>query len=349
MIQIEKTKMTGKALLKMKDGRLIAYKKGYLVIYENELETKHILLPIPLWKRIACKIRLLERLLHTDIRWAIDINDQDEILFLYANNIYKANLKTGDMVIDFCGFKGQPFSVTRTNNRVLFGDYGKNNIREPVKIYERKCGKWKTVYTFPAKTVRHIHNIIPAGDCFYILTGDEDQESGVWKADKDFNVVEALMKGKQKYRCCQMLIQTDHSGYYLTDAPSESNYCYSFDNNIIKVMDGIPGTCIYGVSAFGGLLFSTTVEADAHAKNAFEYWLTNKPGIGIQDNKTYVMLLKDERIIKIACFEHDKKPLRLFQYATVYFAFGNDDMIYYCTPYSVKKYDNIIHKIEYFE
>ncbi len=344
MIKVEQTKMVGKPLLQMNNGFLIAYYKGQLILYKNELSIMHISLPMPLWKRIACKIRLFERALHTDVRWAIDISPC-EILFLFQNVVYKMNLNSGMLDKDFSGFRGQPFSSAHVGDRVLMGDYGTNDTREAVNIYERENGTWQTIYTFPSNTVRHVHNIIPHKDKIYILTGDEDKESGIWVADNDFHSITPLLVGKQQYRCCQLLIN-NQTGWYLTDAPSESNWLYHFSENGIKPICEIPGTVIYGTQYNDCLVFSTTVEPESHAKNRFVYWTTTKPGSGIKSNEVKVYLLKEGALYEIASFRHDGMPLRLFQYASVYFCNIINSRGYFAAA-SVKHYDNVIMRYEF--
>ncbi len=343
MLTISKTNMTGKALLCLNNGELIVYKKGKIIIYRDENIVKTINLPTSLLKKTLCKLRIIDRLLHADIRWAVEINTQ-KILFLFQNAIYLADIQTGVIKKEFSGFRGQPFSVTRDNKRILIGDYGTNDDRKKVNIYERKDGKWEVVYSFPEHSIRHIHNIVKSTEGFYILTGDEDSESGIWFADNRFTIVKPILIGSQQYRCCQMF-EEKGTVLYLTDAPSESNHIYTHINENTNEISKIPGTCIYGINAFGGLLFSTTVEAEAHAKNKWSYWLSQKPGAGINGIDTHIMFLKDKKCTDLICFEHDRKPLRLFQYATVYFANGNDKNAVYCTPLSVKKHDNRIFRI----
>ncbi len=345
MIKVEKTKMSGKALLQMNDGRLIAYHKGQIVVYKREIPIMRVSLPMPIWKRYACKIRLLERAFHTDVRWAVDISNY-EILFLFQNEVYKINLKKGSMEKDFSGFRGQPFSVIRIGDRVLMGDYGTNNAREPVNIYERREGKWRIAYTFPSGTIRHIHNIVPINNHFYVLTGDEDNESGIWESNNEITCMEPLFFGKQQYRCCQLLANIENKGWFLTDAPSESNWLYCFSGKEVKSVCEIPGTVIYGTQYNDSLVFSTTVEPEAHAKNGLDYWLTTKPGSGVQGNEVKVYLLKNGKLQEICSFEHDGMPLRLFQYASVYFSNiinGNG----YMAATSVKHYDNVIMRLEF--
>ncbi len=345
MIKVEKTKMHGKALLQMDDERLIAYYKGQIVVYKRELTVMRISLPMPKWKRYACKIRMLERAFHTDIRWAVNISSY-EILFLFQSAIYKINLKTGSMEKDFSGFRGQPFSAVSIGERILMGDYGTNNAREPVNIFERREGTWRIVYTFPSGTIRHIHNIIPNNNRFYVLTGDEDSESGVWETNNEITCMEPLLLGKQQYRCCQLLVDKDKTGWFLTDAPSESNWLYRFSHEEVKPVCEIPGSVIYGTRYNDSLVFSTTIEPEAHAKNRLDYWLTTKAGTGIKGNEVKVYLLKDGNLQEIGSFEHDGMPLRLFQYASVFFS----NIINgrgYMTATSVKHYDNVIMRFEF--
>ena len=342
-ITIRETNYLGKALLLMKDNRLIIYSKGQLAVCKNEKVYKKLSLPAPLWKRAACKFRLFERVLHNDVRWAIELST-DEILFLYQGSVYRANLENERIEEDFTGFRGQPFSVIQVGNRIIFGDYGTNDRREEVKIYERIDGIWHVLYTFPAGTVRHVHNIIPNNDFFYILTGDEDRESGIWKANSDFSMVRPVFVGKQQYRCCLLLPTDEESGWYATDAPSETNSLYHYSGSVITELCKLPGTVIYGAQFEGGLIFSTTVEPEAHANNIFDYWFSRKPGAGILERNTKVFVLKEGKLTEVAQFEHDGKPLRLFQYATVHFSNERDGVIYF-TPVNVKKVDNQIWKL----
>lgn len=344
MIKVEKTLMSGKAMLLLQDGCLVSYKKNSLIVYKNEKVVQRIQLPTPGWKRIICKCRIVERALHIDARWAIELPDH-KILVHYLDAIYKVNLFSGAIEVEFDKFRGHPFSVTKIEDKVFFGDYGGNNEREAVNIYVREYDKWRIAYTFPAGTIRHIHNIIVSQDkkSLYILTGDENNESGIWKSDLSFNSVEPLFIGNQQYRCCQLLSEENEYLYYITDAPSEQNYVYKVVGEKVQEICTIPGTGIYGTTMKKGMLFSTTVEPEAHGRNKLDYWFSNQPGKGITDNKTHVFYLNDGCLQEVVSYEHDRKPLRLFQYATVYFTNEVDDHGY-LTPVCVKKDDYTIFR-----
>lgn len=334
---IKETSYRGKALLQLCDGRIIAYYKGNILIYADHQSQIAIQLPLSVIKKCLCKWRMTERMLHMDVRWAVEA-DSEHILILFESGVFCVNLSNGQMQKEQCSFRGKPFSVCQYKDMLLFGDYGLNQDRLPVNIYCRDSdGCWKTKYTFTAGTVRHVHNIIASGDRIYILTGDEDSESGIWYTDDEFLTVKPYLKGNQQYRCCQLL-PTPEGLFFATDAPSEPNWLYFAAGRNVRQMDEIDGTCIYGTKDADYLVFSTTVEADAHARNILDYWLTNKPGKGIKNTNCSVYVLHDGLLKKIAEFRHDRLPLRLFQYATCYFSNIINGTVYF-SPVSVKGKD----------
>lgn len=337
-IKIRETDYRGKVLLQLHDGRIVAYNKGQILVYDTGSQSKKgIQLPLSLLKKYLCKWRLTERILHMDVRWAVDTDDE-HLLVLFEDSILRVDLSDGKIEREECSFRGKPFSVCQYKDKLIFGDYGLNPDHLPVNIYCRDSGgQWKTIYTFPAGSVRHIHNIITAGERIYILTGDEDSESGIWYTDDEFATVRPLLRGNQQYRCCQML-PTANGLFFVTDAPSEPNWLYFATEDAVKRMNEIDGTCIYGTKDADYLVFSTTVEADAHARNILEYWLTNKPGKGIRGTNCSVYMLRDGQLRKITEFQHDRLPLRLFQYATCYFSNMKNGIVYF-SPVSVKKKD----------
>ena len=337
-IAIRETNYRGKVLLQMHDGRVLTYRKGKILIYNTDNRSpKAIHLPLSPVKACLCKWRLTERILHMDVRWAVETDDE-HVLILFEDGIFCVNLSEGVLQKEQCSFRGKPFSVCRYKDKLIFGDYGLNPDHQPVNVYCRETdGRWEILYSFPAGTVCHIHNIIHSGDRIYILTGDEDPECGIWYTDDEFETVHPLLLGNQQYRCCQML-PAPEGLFFVTDAPSEPNWLYCAAGDTIRQINEIDGTCIYGAKDADYLVFSTTVEPDAHAGNMIQYWLTNKPGKGVKNTKCSVYVLHDGSLKKIAEFGHDRLPLRLFQYATCYFSNIMNGTVYF-SPVSVKKKD----------
>ena len=84
----------------------------------------------------------------------------------------------------------RPLHVTAVpSGRIYWGEYFDNRERAEVHIYVStdRGSTWQIAYTFPAGSIRHIHNIVYDrwGDCLWILTGDEGAECKVLRATCD--------------------------------------------------------------------------------------------------------------------------------------------------------------------
>lgn len=355
---VRQTSVRGKVLIAC-DAGLICYRAGMLYVYSvpSEKLIKKIPLPTPVLKRFFCRFRIAERLMHMEAKWAVAL-DNNSLLVQYLGGILCVELDTGKCLWENLSVRGRPLMACRVHRNegfsdiVCVGDYGDNDGRDPVKVFGRSTdsSEWKVLYTFPDKAVRHIHGIFGSleNNEVFILTGDEDSESGIWKTRDFFKTVEPVVVGKQQYRACRMICGNE-SGlyYYLTDAPSEKNGIFKIENEKVSFLHSISGTCIYGANAPFGGVFSTTVEPDAHPKNKIDRWLTNRPGAGVVSRDCDVFVLySDGSAEKIASYTHDGLPLRLFQYGTVVFTDYCDGSIFY-SPQNVKKFDNRVFEIKW--
>ncbi len=89
----------------------------------------------------------------------------------------------------------RPLHVTAVpSGRIYWGEYFDNRERAEVHIYVStdRGRSWQVAYTFPAGSIRHVHNIVYDrwGDCLWILTGDEGAECKVLRASCDLGSVE---------------------------------------------------------------------------------------------------------------------------------------------------------------
>lgn len=346
--------INGKALVYRETNELICYRKGNLYFYnlENGTNNKTVRLPLKGWKRVLCHLRILERLLHIDARWAVQMN-KEHLLVQFNHGIYLVNTESLAVAEEIVPVKGNPLSVAEIkdipgfDDQYVVGDYTRNKNRGSVNLYSRnRGGKWRIVWQFSPGTVRHIHGCVSDKEnkCVYILTGDEDKESGIWKATNNFNEVQPLLTGSQQYRACQMYLNGKDL-YYFTDAPSQFNYMYRYKNGSIERLNRLSGTCIYGTNSGGYGYYSTTCEPEAYSKNKADYWLTNKSGSGIEDNKIDVLAVDQNGVLsKLISYEHDGLPLRLFQYGTVTFSNIIDNRAYF-TPLCVKKHDMKVFEV----
>src|SRR5208282_193766 len=81
----------------------------------------------------------------------------------------------------------RPLHVTAVpSGSIYWGEYFDNRERAEVHIYvsSDRARTWQIAYTFPAGSIRHVHNIVYDrwGDCLWILTGDEGAECKVLRA-----------------------------------------------------------------------------------------------------------------------------------------------------------------------
>ncbi len=344
--EIVETPIRGKALCIFPNGMLLCYRGGIFTLYETESYAviHKFSLPNGKLRNTLSKARILERLLHCEARWAVPIS-VDEALISMNTGIYRTNCRTGAYTHENVPVQGKPLAaavlqgIIGFENSVVIGDYTSNPERKPVSLYQRDgVGNWRCAYTFPAGKVRHIHGVFAnqKAQTVYILTGDEDGESGIWQAEDNFKTVKPLLIGSQQYRACQMIASGDQV-LYMTDAPSEKNAIYQVANGHAEKLAELEGTCIYGAVVDGIGVFSTTCEPDAHAKNRLDYWLSNKPGKGICGRSVGVFTLSaDGKREDVAQFEHDGLPLRLFQYGTVTFTNVQGGMVYF-SAHCVKK------------
>lgn len=344
--KVIKTPIRGKALCIFPNGSLLCYRGGVFTLYDTERYSaiQRFSLPNGKFRNTLSKARILERLLHCEARWALPISEAEALVSMNTG-IYRVNYRTGVYTAEAVPVQGKPLSaavlrgINGFEDSIVVGDYTLNPERGSVSLYQRNnYGDWRCAYSFPAGMVRHVHGIFAdwAAQKVYILTGDEDSESGIWLAEDNFRTVKPLLVGSQQYRACQM-VASHGQILYMTDAPSEKNAIYRIVDGKPEKVSGLRGTCIYGSISDSIGVFSTTCEPDAHAKNRLDYWLSNKPGKGIDGRTIDVFTLSADGTRRdVTQFEHDGLPLRLFQYGTVTFTNVHEGKVYF-TPHCVKQ------------
>ena len=310
---------------------------------------------IVLKKRIHSIIKsipIIQRLMRMKPRAVLALDNNS---FIFSDHVYVYHCSALDkqLIVEHKFSKGMnnPLSFcTRYDENeklvdVIYGEYIGNGDRGPVSIYKRVSDKkWDKVYTFPSNTIQHIHNIVfdKFRNRYLIMTGDSDNESGIWDADINFKIVKPIVKGSQKYRAC-VLMPTENYLYYVTDTPLEQNYVYRLDSNgKTQQVSEMPGPCIFGMEKNGYLYFSTSVEGDP-TLGRWKYRLSNKLGAGVKDRYSHLFRLSNEgEIEEITKLKKDWLPMWLFEFGNMKFPFSNEEKVYVC-PQSLKaKYGTYI-------
>lgn len=242
--------------------------------------------------------------------WLLDINTKKLSII--------AETKRDITVLNFCEYEGSLF----------FGDYGINRDYYPVNIYSISKDKTLSIiYTFRGGAIRHIHNIVydKSNSQFWILTGDNEKEAGIYTASLDWTNVKVFATGQQMFRAV-VAFPCEGGLIYATDSVENENFIYKLQiNGKIECLTSINGSCIYGTQTHDYLMFSTTVEPSEGLGKMNV--LSNKLGRGIKSREVHIVLIKkkDFSAKVIAKFEKDCLPMKLFQYGRIIFPGGQQD------------------------
>lgn len=329
---------------------MLSYKNGkilYDVCGERAFEVE---LPLSTWKRLCSHFRLAERFLRLTPK-CVEKLGENNFLISYAGRVFCLDIETHELKEEhkYCPMMNNPLyfkkveGVDGFTDGILYGEYPININRNPISIYRRSIeGEWHKVYTFNGN-ILHIHNIVPdkKRGCLYILTGDEDKESGIWEVRNDFKEVKPIVIGSQKFRSC-VAFPTDGGLIYATDSPLESNAIYylNTENKECINLTNLTGACVFGTEKAGIYYFTADVEPDASLP-LWRYWTTYKLGKGIKDRKVRVYAGNlDEGFKVFAEFEKDRWPYTAFQFGNVLFPKCEIDGKVLIQPVAVKKYDN---------
>lgn len=150
------------------------------------------------------------------------------------------------------------------SGRLYFGEYFSNGERGEVHVYGSHDGRaWEVAYTFPANSIRHVHGIWADAyrDGVWVLTGDDDHESGVYFTGDDFRTLDPVATGSQRARAV-VVLPTPDGLIVPTDTPREPNVIQMMDTDTgrLEPVASVPGSVFSGARTAGLLAISTTVE-----------------------------------------------------------------------------------------
>lgn len=341
-----------------KDSLFSIYSRGVkLFIEEANCNICKLNLPGSFFKKVLCHTRIMVRLFRFEPRVVIRISEYS-FLVSFLGGLYLLSKIDTNWVLSlehsYRNGMNNPLSlvklkdITGFSDCIVYGDYWGNPNKEKVGIHRGINSKWSVVFSFKEGSITHIHGIVPDKNrnCVYILTGDEDNESGIWIAKDDFASVQPIITGKQMFRSC-VAFPVPNGLLYATDTPLEKNsICLlSLEKDSwgeVHELHSIKGSCIYGTELLIDdktcYLFATTVEGDSR-KKGMSALLSWRRGPGILSNKSECILLREVQKNPeiIASFTKDSWPF-IFQFGGITFASGSKEHIY-GTPVAVKGFD----------
>lgn len=305
------------------DGKIILYRCGAFYLAEGSKITLIVKLPLSLFKSSASRLRITNRLLRLEPR-AVEQLSQNKFVFCFDHKIWILDVDQKETRVICENRMGwsDPLNFCSNGAGVYWGEYGSNDERDEVKVYQMTPDeRINEVYSFPPKSVRHIHNIIfdEKKDEFWIFTGDNDAKAGIYKASKDWKYIEPIRVGEQRFRAV-VGFPSANGLIYATDSVMDINHIYLLLNDGKQEdLATINGSCIYGTETRDYYVFSTTVESPEGRSimSLFSY----KLGEGILSREVQVVAVRksDFAIKTIALFNKDLLPLKLFQYGAVMF------------------------------
>jgi hypothetical protein len=212
----------------------------------------------------------------------------------------------------FRGTRPLHFAVT-PDDYVFWGEYFDNAAREEVHIYVSSDlgATWDVAYTFPKRTIRHVHNIVydTWANCLWVLTGDAESECRIIRASCDFSNVEVVLAGGQQARAAALVPGAD-GVYFSSDTPLETNYVYRLDRrDRLTQLAPLSSSSIYGGRVGQAIFFSTMVEPSA---------------VNVDRNARLYGSLNGQDWQGLVSWKKDLWPPRWFQYANIFLPDGEN-------------------------
>jgi hypothetical protein len=198
----------------------------------------------------------------------------------------------------------RPLHITSIpNGTVFWGEYFDNPSRDEVHIYAStdEGSSWNVAYTFPKRSIRHVHNIVhdPWENCLWILTGDYGDECRIIRASCDFREVDIVLQRNQQARAVAC-VPTEGGMYFSSDTPMEANAVYHLDRQgKLSQLARLTSSSIYGCRVRDHIFFSTMVEPSS--ENPDQYVRI----FGARNGQDWQSLL---------AWKKDRWPMRFFQY-----------------------------------
>jgi len=280
-----------------------------------------IKIPLPLMNRLFSKFRLLRRLLRLDKSNCYPVFSEkgnlEAVIIIYQSTVYLWDFKQLKKTYSLPGCRNVMHQAIAESieGYLFFGEYGSNKNRDEVPIYRSiDRGKtWHEIYRFAKNTIKHVHAI--QWDNYegklWISTGDQEGECQILLADIDFDKLEVLGDGSQRWRTCHLIFEQDYVVWGM-DSPLTDCYMVKLSRKTrqTELLSKISGPVWYGRKwSDGKYLVTTSVE----------------PGINCLDNKAKVYISDDLHNWEVL-WEFDKDHFNpvYFKFGSIGFSNGND-------------------------
>lgn len=207
----------------------------------------------------------------------------------------------------------RPLAVATDGELICYGEYRGNAERSAVHVWgSLDLGRtWAPVWRFAE--VRHVHGVFfdPFTRTFWVTTGDEDSEAGIWVTRDRFRTLDEVMRGNQQVRAVHLCFTAQYV-YFGSDTPLARNHIYRLErcSGTIERLVEVGSSVFFGCTVGNHLFFSTAAEpSDINRSDRAELWHS-------ADGNRW-------RLFRAV--PKDRWPLRLFQYGQVRLPGGPGD------------------------
>ena len=222
---------------------------------------------LPLWKKLAIKSKLLQRLIRGFFYNVLPLSNGDILVtFDKSVGIIKKNKK-------FLLLKGlkRPARVLRNSiaqdldGSLYFGEYFANKRRDLVRVYRYIPGNDSVdaIFTFKKGSIRHVHGIYydEFSESLWCVTGDVGGECQIIQTYDGFKTFNVIGAGDETWRASSLQFTKDFI-YYGTDAEFQQNKIFQISRDGYKRQElgSVDGPIYYSIKRHDVCFFQVTAE-----------------------------------------------------------------------------------------
>jgi hypothetical protein len=285
----------------------------------------------PSWRRLTSQLRPASRLVRDGFHALVALPSGHLVATVPGAIVTLAPEATEFRITHDIEKGTRPLYICATpDGRVFWGEYYENPERAEVHIFvsDDSGANWRVAYTFPAKSIRHIHNIVHDrwANALWILTGDNGEECRILRASTDLSQVETVMSGNQQARAVAALPAAEGM-YFASDTPFEKNHVYRLDRQgHLAQLSEINSSVLSGCQVGNFLFFATMVEPSA---------------VNLDRRVCLYGSANGNTWSHLVTWDKDIWPMRFFQYGNAFFPSGDaPSNLLAVTTVAVKRDDN---------
>ena len=192
----------------------------------------------PSWKSLASRFRLTQRLLRFMVTNVVRLDNRE----LFVTFDKSVGVVRDGRYRELAGLV-RPCRVLRSacaidgRGEIYFGEYLANDERGEMRIYRYRPGSdaVEVAYTFPPKSIKHIHGIYfdTFTDSMICLTGDDDAECRIARSSDGFKTMDVVGQGDETWRAVSILFD-ERAMYYGMDAEFRSNHIFRLESAFVS-------------------------------------------------------------------------------------------------------------------